>query len=380
MSASGAGGKPVRVFFSYSWDSVAHKDRVRELADRLIQGGIDCVLDQYEHPPLRQGWPTWMKEQVATCDFMLVVCSAGYVQKADGKLPGGGLGVRFESAQVLQGLYNRGMWNEWVLPVLVEEGGAELVWEPLQQYHFYRADTDDGYDDLYRRLTDQPALVKPPLGQVQVKLPRNASVSVDPRIPPTSELAAPWSKTGEDQYGHWAAFEVKGVEQRMRWLLPGRFWMGSPEEETGRYDDEGPRHEVELTRGFWLGEVPCTQALWEAVMGSNPSRFQGGDRPVETVSWDDCQRFLEAVERQRSGPALRLPTDAEWEYAARAGTSSARYHSDPSATAWYDENSGGQTHPVRGKRTKRLGLVRHAGECSGVVLGLLWHLLQRSPA
>jgi formylglycine-generating enzyme required for sulfatase activity len=251
--------------------------------------------------------------------------------------------------------------------VLVESGGLELVWEPLRPYHFYRADTEDGYDDLYRRLTDQPAFVKPPLGEVKVKPPRNAPAGtvagratpplvIDPRAPPASELAAPWSKTGEDRYGHWAAFAVKGVEQRMRWILPGRFWMGSPPDEEGRWDDEGPRHEVELTRGFWLGEVPCTQALWKAVMGSNPSLFRGAERPVEQVSWEDCQRFLAALERQRSGLGLRLPTESEWEYGARAGTSSARYQSDAGSIAWYDANSGGRTHAVGGKAANAWGL------------------------
>jgi hypothetical protein len=276
----------VRVFISYSWDSREHKDRVRVLVDRLLAQGIDCVLDQYEHPPPPQGWPTWMKEQVGRCEFVLVVCSEGYVQKADGKVPGAGLGVRFESAQVLQGLYERGMWNERVLPVLVGEGGVELVWEPLRPYQFYRADTDEGYEDLYRRLTGQPALVKPPLGPRLKLPPRNLSPSGGVSAPDRTPVhASGWSKTGEDENGRWAAFAVQGVEQRMRWIPPGRFWMGSLSDEEGRWDDEGPRHEVELTRGFWLGEVPCTQALWEAVMGSNPSRFKGRDRPVEQVSW-----------------------------------------------------------------------------------------------
>jgi formylglycine-generating enzyme required for sulfatase activity len=156
---------------------------------------------------------------------------------------------------------------------------------------------------------------------------------------------------GRDRYSLWAAFEVKGVEHRMRWIPPGRFWMGSPEEEEGRWDNEGPRHEVELTRGFWLGEVPCTQDLWEAVMGSNPSWFRSPDRPVETVSWQDCGRFLKKLKRQDGRLGLRLPTEAEWEYACRAGTTASTYAEERwifgeldspvlDEIAWYSGNSG----------------------------------------
>jgi eukaryotic-like serine/threonine-protein kinase len=197
---------------------------------------------------------------------------------------------------------------------------------------------------------------------------------VPPRIEVTGLEAAPsqvhsgWSKTGEDKYGHWAALEVRGVEHRMRWIPPGRFWMGSPEGEEGRRENEGPRHEVELTRGFWLGEVPCTQALWEAVMGWNPSRFLNPGHPVEQVSWEDCQRFLSALEEKRrsGGLGLRLPTEAEWEYACRAGTETTRYQSDLDAIAWYEANSGGTNHRVGSKAANAWGLFD--------MLGNVWEL------
>jgi formylglycine-generating enzyme required for sulfatase activity len=114
---------------------------------------------------------------------------------------------------------------------------------------------------------------------------------------------------------------VAGIVQRFRWIEPGEFWMGSPDDEAGRDSDEGPRHRVRLTAGYWLADTACTQALWQAVMGENPSHFKDDPmKPVEQVSWDDVQAFLERAQAMLSGVALELPTEAEWEYACRAGT------------------------------------------------------------
>ncbi|KFB68485.1 MAG: Serine/threonine-protein kinase pkn1 [Candidatus Accumulibacter vicinus] len=97
--------------------------------------------------------------------------------------------------------------------------------------------------------------------------------------------------------------------------------MGSPESEPMRNSNEGPRHWVTLTRGFWLADTACTQALWQAVMGTNPSHFTGDpQRPVEQVSWDEAQRFLRALEALLPGCEAALPTEAQWEYACRAGS------------------------------------------------------------
>jgi formylglycine-generating enzyme required for sulfatase activity len=134
-----------------------------------------------------------------------------------------------------------------------------------------------------------------------------------------------WAKSaGRDRYGLFADFEVKKVMQRMRWIAPGRFLMGSPVGEVGR-DTDKDHHEVELTKGYWLGETACAQELWQAVIGSNPSRFKesGEKRPVVTVSWEDCQAFLKKMNQQCDELDMRLPTEAEWEYACRAGSETA---------------------------------------------------------
>ncbi|MEW6220414.1 MAG: formylglycine-generating enzyme family protein [Thermodesulfobacteriota bacterium] len=132
---------------------------------------------------------------------------------------------------------------------------------------------------------------------------------------------APWaSDWGEDRYGRlWMAFTFQGVRQVLRWIRPGSFQMGSPPNEPERFKNE-EQHEVILTRGFWLADTACSQRLWQAVMGENPSRFKGEARPVERVGWEDCQAFLARINEQVPGLELRLPSEAEWEYACRAGT------------------------------------------------------------
>ena len=125
---------------------------------------------------------------------------------------------------------------------------------------------------------------------------------------------------GQDNYGLYADLELHGITQRFRWINPGTFMMGSPNDEPERFDDE-LQHQVTLSQGYWLADSACTQALWLAVMGENPSRFQdNANNPVENVSWDDVQVFTQRINQSRPGLLARLPSETEWEYACRAGT------------------------------------------------------------
>jgi formylglycine-generating enzyme required for sulfatase activity len=190
-----------------------------------------------------------------------------------------------------------------------------------------------------------------PLGLIRT---RNRQI----RVEPGPRWATDW---GRDQVGHWASFEVSGVRQKLRWIAPGRFLMDSPPGEEGRADDNGPQHEVRIKQGFWLFDTPCTQALWEAVMGGNSSHFRGPTLPVERVSWDDAQRFVSRMAELVSGLQLSLPSEEQWEYACRAGTETARYGDVLSEIAWYSENSGNETHPVGQKLPNMWGLYDMLG-------------------
>jgi formylglycine-generating enzyme required for sulfatase activity len=204
--------------------------------------------------------------------------------------------------------------------------------------------------------------------------------------------AAPdWaSGWGQDTYGVYVEFTVKDVTQRLRWVPMGAFLMGAPPREDatpakepdvprprtlldrllGRtsaqanagprpsavpaepsFDWEHPQHFVLIRQGYWLMDTPVTQGLYEAVAGENPSRFKSADRPVEQVSWEEAQAFILALNEQVAGLALRLPSEAEWEYACRAGTRTATYAGSMEIVgernapvlndiAWYGGNSG----------------------------------------
>ncbi len=140
----------------------------------------------------------------------------------------------------------------------------------------------------------------------------------------------------------------------------GAFPMGLTESEIGRDVGEGPVHIVTIKNPFYLGKYQVTQTQWEKVMGSHPSYFKGDGRPVESVSWDDVQEFIKKFNEMVGTDKYRLPSESEWEYACRAGTTTKYSFGDDESIlgdyAWYDENSGGETHPVGQKGVNPWGL------------------------
>jgi formylglycine-generating enzyme required for sulfatase activity len=143
-------------------------------------------------------------------------------------------------------------------------------------------------------------------------------------------------------------------------LVPaGELMMGSPQGEQGRENDEG-LHRVTIGQPFWMGKYEVTQEQWEAVMGNNRSHFRGAKNPVEFVSWNEIQGFLQKFNGGRAGGGLALPTEAQWEYACRAGTSTRFCSGDEDAGlgayAWHGDNSQSRTHAVGQKRANAWGL------------------------
>ena len=150
----------------------------------------------------------------------------------------------------------------------------------------------------------------------------------------------------------------------MVYVEGGAFTMGATSEQgDDAFDEEKPAHEVTLS-SYYIGQTEVTQELWEAVMGSNPSYFKGAKRPVEQVSWNDCQEFIRKL-NEKTGKQFRLPTEAEWEYAARGGNHSKGYKYSGSNNiddvAWYGDNSGDKTHNVSTKKFNELGIYDMSG-------------------
>jgi formylglycine-generating enzyme required for sulfatase activity len=150
-----------------------------------------------------------------------------------------------------------------------------------------------------------------------------------------------------------------GVTMKCVLIPAGEFVMGSPDSEHGRGDKEGPRHEVTICKPFYMGVTEVTQAQYEAVMGENPSKFKGATNPVDMVSWNDATEFCKKLS-EKTCQTVRLPTEAEWEYACRAGTQTQfSFGDDPSALGdydWWFGNSGATTHPVGQKKPNSWGL------------------------
>ena len=156
---------------------------------------------------------------------------------------------------------------------------------------------------------------------------------------------------------------TNSIGMQFKRIPEGSFLMGSPMDEKDREDDENPQHKVTLTQPFYLGVYEVTQEQYEKVMGVNPSEFKGAKLPVERVSWDDAQDFCKKLSKREENMIYRLPTEAEWEYACRAGTKDAYYWGNHSwgRHAWCKENGEGKTHEVGTRQPNAWGLYDMGG-------------------
>jgi len=211
----------------------------------------------------------------------------------------------------------------------------------------------------YDGTSQQKAAAKTAEARCRKALEPKPSKPTEPSITPPQKVSVSHYSSGSNE-----VFTVGNVTFKMVWVEGGTFTMGcTPEQGDDCWSVESPAHSVTLD-GYYIGETEVTQALWTAVMGSNPSYHKGNNLPVEQVSWVDAQDFIKRLS-QLTGCTFSLPTEAEWEYAARGGSKSRGYKYAGSngidAVAWYTDNSGSSTHPLAQKAANELGLYDMSG-------------------
>ncbi len=308
----------IQIFISYAREDQA---RVKDLYHKLVAAGLQPWLDQ-EHILPGQRWEPIIKQALKRADFALVCLSATSINKRGF--------LQKEIKQALEHVEEKLEDDVWLIPARLDDCDVPASLSEIQWVDLFE---DDGFDELLRAIEFQlkkegktrPAASPPPLPVVPKEKPRiiaqpPASVSIVDRIEMVS-------------------------------LPGGEFVMGS-----NQSDREKPPHRVRVSP-FSIGKYPVTQAQWVTVMGDgiNPSRFKGDDLPVEMVSWNDVQTFLKKL-----GNGFRLPTEAEWEYAARGGTTTTYSFGDDASQlgeyAWFRDNSDGKTHPVGAKKPNPFSL------------------------
>lgn len=310
------------VFISYSRKDLELVKKIKSEIDRLV--GIDCWMD-LDGIESGEQFEDVIINAICKCDTILFMMSANSMQ------------------------------SEWALDeldfakhekkriVLVSIDNTEMSGKFYFRYHKYDTITWNSQPQREKLIRNLKSWIG--IGQKEKgKMEKAQAV----------EASAPAIQT----------FTIGNVSFKMIRVDGGTFMMGATSEQgSDAYDEEKPAHQVTLSP-YYIGEAEVTQALWETVMGSNPSKFKGRNRPVETVSWDDCQEFILKL-RQKTGRKFRLPTEAEWEYAARGGKKSMGYKYSGSnninEVVWYDDNSNHQTHDVKTKQANELGLYDMSG-------------------
>lgn len=311
-----------KVFISYSHDDEQHEQRVLALAQRLRDEGIDAELDQYEFTP-PEGWPMWCNRKIEEADFVLLVCTEIYKRRVDGKdLPGHGHGVMWEAKIICQFVYDNGSANTKFITVLFADSTVDQVPVPLRGVTRYSLDDERAYDKLYRHLTNQPLVTKPALGQLR---------PLPPKEPKPAAAAAARELVRVESQSLLRIF--RDIEApwcpEMVELPLGEFMMGTNSPE---YRNEYPQHMVKITYPLAIGRYPITFEQYDYFCDQvrrrghaierivfDDENWGRGRRPVINVNLQDAQDYV-AWLSEVTGHEYRLPLEAEWEYACRAGT------------------------------------------------------------
>lgn len=226
----------------------------------------------------------------------------------------------------------------------------------------------DGYESeegTVKLKASSPSNLQISLSKDNAKLSTGTVIETTSSLIPSSVIPNPVSFNNTATKPNSLTIHLKkGIAIELMKVEAGSFTMGAASVIEKPDANEKPAHEVSLSQNYYIGKYEVTQEVWKAVMGNNPSKFKGTNLPVEMVSWKDCQKFIAKLNRM-TGMQFRLPTEAEWEYAARGGNKSKGYQYSGSdnleEVAWYDENSGKRTQPVGTKKANELGIYDMSG-------------------
>ena len=296
-----------KVFISYARDASFGEELAALTQPQLQAAGYTVFRDVTDLNP-GDRWDTKLEFELETSDIVVLIVS--------------------EKVRRSEWVHNEiSMAKEIGLPIIPVL--SEKIRMPLWLRHLQILDFSESV--VWEKLLSAVATQCGDAAEV-INSPTKLKAEIEASISPilkvadlkvSSQLQPAWAHdTGKDQYGHYADLQIKEVRQRFRIIEAGTFWMGSPDSEAERYDDED-RHQVTLSQPYWLADTACTQALWQTLMGNNPAHFKDNpNNPVEKVSWNDAQQFIETFNSQLTDSIAQLPTEAQWEYACRAGTNS----------------------------------------------------------
>ena len=339
-----------RIFLCHASED---KAQVREVYHRLrALDGFEPWLDEEDLLP-GQNWSREIPRALQVSDFVLVffsrlsVAKRGYVQRE--------MKLALDALQELP---------EGTIHTIAVRLDACEIPTSFRDYHYANLFEPTGFDRIVRairaELAKRPGAAPPP--SLPDPLPRTSQPKrkTPPRAtrPPCDTVSPTPSIVPDADTTTW----TNSIGMEFVLISAGTFLMGSPDTDAEADANEKPAHHVTISQPFYLGKYPVTQAQWEAVMGNNPSEFRGHpNAPVDSVSWNDVHAFLHTLNEQERRGDYRLPTEAQWEYACRAGTEPPRYHPDVNAIAWYDANSNGQPQPVGQKVPNAGGLYDMLG-------------------
>jgi formylglycine-generating enzyme required for sulfatase activity len=389
----------VRIFISYARED---ETRVKQLYQWLADAGFQPWLDR-EHIIPGMRWEPVIKKALKQSDFVLVCLSATSINKRGF--------LQREIKQALEQSEEKLEHDVYLIPARLDDCKVPDALSELQWVDLFE---DDGWQWLLKAIEyglkqRGKTMPTPVSSAAQIEHAASSSLPSDSATEKTSAdshpvvmlpSSTPNSNSDEPviftDFGSvnpglvidiWRVIsdptiensssaithepftdDLNGVPLEMIFVPGGSFKMGSPEG-TGD-DEEKPQHDVTVP-GFYIGKYPITQEQWKAVMGKNPSHFKGDPAlPVECISWNDAKKYCEKLARM-TGQVYRLPSEAEWEYACRAGTTG-DHAGEPNAIAWYWDNSDNKTHPVGQKSPNAFGLFDMHGnvmECCEDV----WH-------